>query len=108
MPLLAQNGGEKSNAAVSYEILDEDGEKAAGNAFGIVLSTADIGEKGQYVTEKGMGRKFVLAVFFTPTVRDADEYRMQVTHLPFSFNGTQELQLNPSELKYYTTGLLPL
>lgn len=109
MPVFAQQGTEKSNSMVSYEIMNEDDEVVSGKAVGIVLSSTPVSEQLTYVTPKGSSKTFVLAVFFTPETRsETEKYRLQVTHLPFQFDGKQQLQLNPSELKYYTTNLISL
>lgn len=93
-----------STDAVSYSILDEDGAVVAGKVSAIVLSNATLGTDGMYKAAKGAAKKFTLAVVFIPETKDAEKtYRLQVTNLPFNFDGTQQLQLNPSELTYYTT-----
>ncbi len=109
MPVFARTGVEKTNNAVSYAILDENNNEVAGKAMGIVFSDAKLTRNGTYMVSKDTTKKFTLAVVFVPTNPiDGKQYRMQVTHLPFNFDGTQELQLNPSELQYYTTKLLTL
>lgn len=111
MPILAENTTTTSNTRVSYQIIDdEDIVVSTGTTAGLVLSNAPLAsDTAQYVTPKGESKKFTLAVFFTPEQANANKkYRLQVTHLPFNFNGTQQLQLNPSELKYYTTKPLQL
>lgn len=108
LPVLTRRGEKKLRDTVSYEIVNKDGEKAKGVANGFVLSTAKIDKDRMYVAKRGEAQTFTLAVFFTPETPDMDEYRLQVTYLPFTFNKKQELQLNPSELTYYTTDLLPL
>lgn len=110
IPITAiQSSEAQTNSAVAYTIFDEDGNTAIGTASAIVLSRAEINKNGKYSVAKGLSQNFTLAVVFTPTVvTKVNEYRLQVTHLPFTFDGTQELQLNPSELKYYTTDLLEI
>lgn len=110
IPITAtQSLGAPTHNAVAYTIFDEDGDTAIGTASAIVLSKAKINKEGKYHVAKGVSQNFTLAVIFTPTVvTKVNEYRLQVTHLPFTFNETQELQLNPSELKYYTTDLLEI
>ncbi len=93
-----------STDAISYSVLDEDGTPVAGKVSAIVLSNATLGADAMYKAKKGGAKKFTLAVVFVPEIKDAEKtYRLQVTNLPFNFDGTQQLQLNPSELKYYTT-----
>ena len=109
LPVLATNTTTKTANAVSYIIIDETGKKIDGKMSGIVFSDALLSNTGMYVTPKGASKKFTLAVVFTPQIYVArKEYRLQVTHLPFNFDGSQQLQLNPSELKYYTTKLISL
>lgn len=106
MPILTENTTTTSDTRVSYQIIDEKGAVVTtGTSTGMVLSNTPLSSKEpQYVTPKGESKKFTLAVFFTPEPASANKkYRLQVTHLPFNFSGTQQLQLNPSELKYYTT-----
>ncbi len=105
MPVFAHNqSAPVSESAVSYAILDEDGKEIAGKMTAIVFSKATLTKEAMYVTKKGTSNTFTLAVVFTPETYDAEKtYRLQVTHLPFNFDGTQQLQLNPSELQYYTT-----
>ncbi len=104
LPIHAKQGTETKNDAVSFEIYNEKNEVVQGNTTAIVLSDTAINTNGMYRINKGDSKKLTLAVFFTPASPDADtSYSLQVTHLPFNFNGTQQLQLNPSELKYYTT-----
>jgi hypothetical protein len=113
MPIFAKSGTEKLTDMVSYQVLDETGTAVRGKTAGIVLSGTSMRD-GMYVVPKGTARKFTLVVVFTPepqvpTVASPEKkYRLQVTHLPFNFDGAQQLQLNPSELQYYTTKLLPL
>ncbi|MCR4285290.1 MAG: hypothetical protein NUW00_00170 [Candidatus Kaiserbacteria bacterium] len=110
IPITATQSSETPTSnVVAYTIFDEDGNTAIGTASAIVLSKAKINSKGKYHVAKGLSQNFTLAVIFTPTVvTKVNEYRLQVTHLPFIFDGTQELQLNPSELQYYTTDLLKI
>ncbi len=104
LPVHAQNNGTNSPSAVSFTILDENNAVVEGTATAVVLSNASLQRNGMYRVSKNLGRKFTLAVIFTPTTPKPEKtYRLQVTHLPFDFDGTQALQLNPSELKYYTT-----
>ena len=111
MPIFAENTTTTSNTRVSYQIIDDTGAVVTtGTSIGMVLSSTPLSSKEpQYVTPKGVAKKFMLAVLFTPNQSQLNaKYRLQVTHLPFNFDGTQQLQLNPSELQYYTTKLLSL
>lgn len=106
-PIMARNGT-TSDSAVSYAVYDEDGTEVHGKGSAIVLSHAPM-QNGMYAIQKGTGRKLTLLVVFTPDTKTAvNEYRLQVTDLPFNFDGTQQLRLNPSELQYYTTKLIEL
>ncbi len=103
MPLYTQMSEEKDTTKLSYVILDENDNEVSGKTAGIVLSGAPLGRQG-YEIEKDSAKKFSLFVVFKPTEdTTGHSYRLQVTHLPFSFDGAQQLQLNPSELQYYTT-----
>jgi hypothetical protein len=109
LPLHAQMTDLPSNDSVSYLIYDENGAVVRGKAVGIVLSDAKLLHSGSYKIEKGVSKKFTLYSVFIPDVYVAGaKYRLQVTNLPFTFNDTQELQLNPTELKYYTTPFVTL
>lgn len=109
LPVYASQMEEKKNDHVSYQIRTADGVQALGKTTSMVLSNASINTQSMYVTPKGAAKKYTLAVFFTPASLAPDtEYQLQVTHLPFNFDGTQQLQLNPSELDYYTTKLISL
>ena len=105
MPFMSEHSEERHESALSYAFYDDEGERAGGNVTAIILGNVPIAD-GEYVIPKGSVGTFTLLVFFTPE-SDGD-YRLQVTELPFSFNGTQELQLNPSELQYYQTEPLTL
>ncbi len=109
MPVFAQNTTEGTTTTVSYTILDADGNQVPGTATGIVFSKAKLTKDAEYVVQKKEARAFTLMVIFTPeTPAPEKEYRLQVTYLPFTFNGTHQLQLNPSELTYYTTKYIAL
>ena len=108
LPVLAQKDYAPSENILSYSILDGEDEKAEGTSVAFVASNANLSD-GMYVTPKGIKQSFTLAVFFTPTEKGlGDTYRMEVTHLPFNFDGTAPQSLNPSELQYYSTELLRL
>ncbi len=109
LPITALHANTASRSAVSYAILDENDAIVEGTVAGFVYSKAELQKDGMYFIPKGEARRLTLAVVFTPKVVDANKkYRLQVTYLPFTFGVTQELQLNPSELKYYTTKLISL
>lgn len=106
MPVLAKHTDTKETTSLSYSIVDEDGAPAKGTATGIVFSSAGITRDGMYKVKKGVANNFALQVLFTPESIDTQKkYRLQVTNLPFNFDGKQQQQLNPSELVYYTTEL---
>lgn len=93
-----------STDAVSYTILDENNTAVPGKVSAIVLSNATLSTDQMYKVTPGSAKKFTLVVVFIPETKDTEKtYRLQVTNLPFNFDDTQQLQLNPSELKYYTT-----
>ena len=106
IPVSATNSTNHTNNALSYEIMNDEGEKVRGLNYGIVLSDAE--RRGDfYFIPKGVRKSFSLFVSFTIDERDIGaNYTVGATHLPFIFNNTQQLQLNPGELQYYKT--LPL
>jgi hypothetical protein len=104
LPIMATTSSLKATNTVSYEIIDKDGHIIPGKVSAIALSNARLGEDKMYSIPKNTAKKFTLIAVFIPTDRSAeDDHRLQVTHLPFNFDRKQQLQLNPSELKYYTT-----
>lgn len=108
MPILAKEGTSRIDNTLSYVILDENDEEVHGKSTGIVISNARI-EDGSYVTPLHEAKKFLLFVLFVPETMDGlQEYRMQVTQLPFSLDGEIEQQLNPSELKQYKTSSIEI
>ena len=108
IPVLAIRGTEKAENALSYEILDDEDEIAKGTAAALVLSTFPL-EAGMYKIPKGASGDFTLFALYTKDTNETDTaFSAQVTHLPFSFDKTQRLQLNPSELQYYVTPALQL
>lgn len=110
MPISAvMNQAITSSTSVSYTILDSKGNEVAGKASAIVLSSTSITDDILYKISKTQVGTFTLMVAFTPTEKKVGEkYRLLVTYLPFNFDRAQQLQLNPSELKYYTTKLITL
>lgn len=108
IPVHAERGNGQSNESLMYEILDDEKETAHGDAIGIVLGNVPVRD-GMYIVPKGYKASFTLLVFFSPNETETEsEFRTQVTYLPFRFDGTRQLQLNPSELVPYTTKLLSL
>jgi hypothetical protein len=110
MPVKAANSlSGQSTDALAFSIVDADGQIAKGKASGMVFSKARLSDEGMYKTNKGVKYPFTLMVVFTPDSSDTSlSYRLQVNHLPFSFGGKQQLQLNPSELAKYTTDFLKI
>ncbi len=110
MPVLATSESDAvSSLALVFDVRDEGGNSALGSSRGIVLSGATLSAGPKYVVRKGDVGTFLLFVLFTPEKSEPEKkYQLQVTHLPFSFNGKQDLKLNPSELEYYKTDLLAL
>ena len=106
LPFKTNTGTDKISSELSYTILDENNTSVLGKAVGLVLSPALLNTEGMYTVPKNTAKKFSLFVVFIPKIPvEGMQYRLQVTHLPFDFDGTQQLELNPSELKYYTTEL---
>jgi hypothetical protein len=103
MPIFAEHTKATSTDFLSYEIVDTDGVKVPGKARGIVISEAPM-HASEYRIPKGTAEDFSLIVAFDPDEDvTTDEYHLNVNYLPFNFDGTQQLKLNPSELQYYTT-----
>jgi hypothetical protein len=107
IPVRAIRGGSAVNSSIRYELLNGTDAVLSGSAVGIVLSDAAI-ENGMYVIPKGKSETFTLLVLYTAPVGVKNNYAVTVSHLPFTFGLTQQLQLNPSELTYYTTPSLSL
>lgn len=103
IPVAAQRTDTPTADALAYNVLNANGTPFTGNTVGIVLSSAEVVD-GEYVIPKGTRASLRLLVLTINGAGDAGNFRTQVTHLPFSFDGKQELSLNPSELTYYTTG----
>lgn len=98
-----------SNAALSYSIYDEDEEIVDGVSSSIVLSSLPLAHNTFYTVPKGKVGHFSLITVFTPKKpTKINQYRLQVTSLPFNFDGNQQLRLQPSELQYYTTKLIEI
>ncbi len=108
IPVAALRTSQHSDSAVSFDILNGVGTSGVSPAVGIVLSDAKLVD-GEYIVPKGTSQPFRLLVLYSKAPTDtAAEFRAAVTHLPFSFDGTQDLKLNSSELQYYKTGLVSL
>lgn len=105
LPILATN--DQSMTAhtdrLTYAVVDQEEKTAPGTTSGIILSNATI-KDDMYITPKGAQKVFTLVVLHTnPGSEVYGSYDLKVTALPFSFDGAEQLALNPSELKYYTT-----
>ena len=107
IPVLALRDQTIREDALSYTVTDEDGGIAEGTIAGIVASRATY-KNGFYVVPRGTRETFTLLTIFTPKSETSANYQTAVTHLPFNFDGSQSLKLNPSELQYYVTPLLEL
>ncbi len=108
IPVSAQRDSTHTSGALAYEVMDADGVSGRGSSVGIVLSDAEI-VNGEYIIPKGVSQSFRLLALYSKAPADKETgFRTTVTHLPFSFNGTRSLQLNPSELQYYATKLVSL
>jgi len=105
IPVKANGTTEHSREFLSYGLYNRhNGLTENAVSAGIVLGDAQI-ENGEYVIPKGSRKTLTLLVVASSLERDT---RLQVEYLPFTFDGKQELQLNPSELEYYTTELVAL
>ncbi len=107
IPVKAIQGGDPVRNALSYELIGKDNGLAKGTAVGIVLSSLPL-EDGMYRIPKGKAARFTLLVIYTAQNNEDADFRAHVTSLPFMFGTDLKLQLNPSELKYYTTEYLSL
>lgn len=97
-----------TNTALTYKIYDTNKESVDGTGVAIVLSNARVVD-GMYKVSAGRQETFTLFASFTPEKIETDgEYRLEVTSLPFRFDESQQLRLNPSELQYYTTKYIML
>lgn len=103
MPFKNVNADSKATDTLAYTILDKEGHEITGKSSAIILSNSRLEKDRMYVTPKGIAKPFTLIVVFTPSASSTPDYRLQVTHLPFNFDGNQQLELNPTELQYYTT-----
>lgn len=104
IPVLARDTMQTSRDFISYTLQNDEGEQVSNvQSAGIVLGNAPI-EDGVYKVPKGEKRAFTLLVIASATaeMKTTDMYT-QVQYLPFSFDGEEPLQLNPSELQYYKT-----
>lgn len=106
IPVLAKRQSELQRGALSYEVIDDEGEIARGAAAGIVLANLPI-VNGMYQIPKGTSASFTLFTLFTKSDNEVGtEFTLNVTGLPFTFDAETELQLNPSELQHYMTPAL--
>ena len=103
MPFITKNTALEATNTLAYTILDKDGQEISGKSSAIILSNSTLGENMMYAVPKGFAKKFTLIVVFNPEASTTEDYRLQVTHLPFNFDGKQQLGLNAPELQYYTT-----
>ncbi|MCD5381740.1 MAG: hypothetical protein LR017_00310 [Candidatus Pacebacteria bacterium] len=88
---------DRGNTALTYALYGTDDTTIDGDTTSMVISNATI-ENGMYKVPAGTKKTFTLFTVFTPhTIAVDGQYRLAVTHLPFSFNETTQLQLNPSE-----------
>lgn len=109
LPIFATTTERVQDTEIGYEIRTSDNEKISGKTTAIVLSGAEIKTDKMYHIRKGTSQKMLLAVLFTPDKNERGQsYTLNVTHLPFQFDTTQKLQLNPSELRYYVSPALTL
>jgi len=99
---------DKSEEKLGYTIRNDKEEVTTdGDTASFIHSTAEI-KDGMYFVPKGSRASFTLVTFFrTQTGTPTEKYSLLVENLPFLVDmGNPELQvrdLNPSELKYYTT-----
>ena len=108
IPVEAQRTSSPTLNALGYEVLDTEGTSGNGTTVGIVLSSAKIVD-GMYIVPKGKKVSFTLLTLYTRTETEAGKFfKTQVTSLPFAFFGVQNLALNQSELKAYSTKFVPL
>lgn len=94
---------ESETATLGYTITATDGKPVNGRMMGIVLSSDAPVSNGFYKIKKGESATFTLLMLFVPDTKESRTYTASVSQLPFTFDGKQGLQLNPSELTYYTT-----
>lgn len=103
MPLRAFEREGTTKDALSYALIDGAGATSTPSTKAIILAPHVPIVDGMYVLKAGKKAEFTLVVPFTYTGTSVQSYRLQVTHLPFNFDGSQFLELNKSELAYYTT-----
>lgn len=109
IPVFARDTDDASREFLSYGLFDDENRRVNGiTSAGIVLANAPI-EDGRYIIPAGESRTLTLLVIASvPTEVPIANIYSEVTYLPFSFDGENELQLNPSELQYYRTPSLVL
>jgi|GEM_PF-652958 len=110
LPIIAERNlmHDASEAKLGYTIRnDREDVITTGDTASFIYSTAEI-KDGMYYVPKGSKASFTLVTLFrTQTGTPAEDYLLLVENLPFLVDiGNPELEvrdLNPSELKYYTT-----
>ncbi|MCA9366305.1 hypothetical protein KC722_01865 [Candidatus Kaiserbacteria bacterium] len=106
IPIFGTTNQENDTKAhtLGYRVIDDEGNEAFGTAA-LVLSSAKVVDNTFYRVPQGVKQKFTLLVVATvPSGNSIDNYRAEVTDLPFYWDDEmQYLHLNPSELQYYTT-----
>lgn len=108
IPLLASTTETRATTSLSYQVLNSTESVAQGAVTGIVIGDVPLAH-GVYMVPKGKAGHFtLLAVYTKSPIEPSGAFHMSVSGLPFTFDGTQELQLNPSELQYYRTPSVPL
>ncbi len=115
MPVLAERtlSSKSERNKVGYTIRNSDGEEVTdGTAVGLVLSGAPL-VNGMYKLEKGDPHEMtLLIIYIAPEGSTEEDYALKIDWLPFEVDrgskARQELQLNPSELEYYTTKAVEL
>lgn len=97
--------GATSSDTIQYAFIDTEGTTLENpDAYAFVVSKTSLASSFLYETKPGWGGQFTLAVILNKPAQTPDaRYRLHVTHLPFFFDQTRQLQLNPSELQYYVT-----
>jgi hypothetical protein len=108
MPLRAVRKESDDATALTYDVVDGEGRSGKGKAYAVILSDAPL-KNNHYMTLKGFAHTFRLLVLYERDPSEANMFfRAQVTALPFAFTNVQNLSLNDSELRKYTTEPLPL
>lgn len=104
MPYLTSSSTLNSTSTLTYAVVDKHDVPVTGNSSAIILSNFTTLNNNMYEVPKGKKQAFTLLVVFKPAdATSKHDYRLQVTGLPFNFDGKQQLGLNTSELQYYVT-----